>query len=108
MSKKYSVIVIGSGIVGAAALYHFAKAGWKDILLIDKGQLWENDGSTSHAPGGVVALSHSKLLTNMAVYGADLMASLKQFSPDRAMYTPVGGLDVATSEARWADIKGLQ
>lgn len=107
MSKKYSVIVIGSGIVGAAALYHLAKAGVQDALLIDKGQLWENDGSTSHAPGGVVALGHSKLLTNMAVYGADLMATLKPYSPDRAMYNPVGGMDVATSERRWADIKRL-
>ena len=46
MSKKYSVVVIGSGIVGAAATYELAKHGWKDVLLIDKGELWENDGST--------------------------------------------------------------
>lgn len=107
MSKKYSVIVIGSGIVGAAAVYHFAKMGWKDVLLIDKGELWENDGSTSHAPGGVVALGHSKLLTQMAVYGSDLIAGLKPWSADRKMVNPVGGLDVATSERRWNDIKRL-
>ncbi|MBI3241113.1 MAG: FAD-dependent oxidoreductase [Chloroflexi bacterium] len=107
MSKKYRVVVIGSGIVGASAVWHFAKAGWKDILLIDKGELWENDGSTSHAPGGVVALSHSKLLTQMAVYGADLMASLKPWSEDRMTYNGVGGLDVATSERRWNDLKRL-
>lgn len=107
MSKTYRVVVIGSGIVGAAAVYHFAKLGWKDILLIDKGELWENDGSTSHAPGGVVALSHSKLLTQMAVYGADLMAGLKPWSPDRRLYNGVGGLDVATSERRWNDLKRL-
>ncbi len=76
---KYNVVVIGSGIIGSAAIYHFAKLGWKQVLLIDKGNLWENDGSTSHAPGGVVAMSHSKLLTQLAVYGADLLASLEQF-----------------------------
>jgi glycine cleavage system T protein len=107
MSKKYNVVVIGSGIVGAAALWHLARAGWKDLLLVDKGELWENDGSTSHAPGGVVALSHSKLLTQMAVYGADLYASLAPYSPDRKMINPVGGMDVATSERRWNDLKRL-
>jgi dimethylglycine oxidase len=107
MSKSYRVIVIGSGIVGASTVYHLAKSGWKDILLIDKGELWENDGSTSHAPGGVVALSHSKLLTQMAVYAADLYQSLAPFSPQRSMVNPVGGMDVATSERRWADIKRL-
>jgi len=107
MSKKVRVVVVGSGIVGAAAVYHFAKSGWKDILLIDKGELWENDGSTSHAPGGVVALSHSKLLTQMAVYASDLYKSLKPFAEDRQMYSAVGGLDVATSERRWNDLKRL-
>lgn len=107
MSKKYSVVVIGSGIVGAAATYELAKHGWKDVLLIDKGELWENDGSTSHAPGGVVAISHNKLLTQMAVYGSDLMASLKPWSNERNTYNPVGGMDVATSERRWNDLKRL-
>lgn len=107
MGKSYRVVIIGSGIVGASVAYHLAKSGWRDVLLIDKGELWENDGSTSHAPGGVVALSHSKLLTQMAVYASDLYQSLAPFSPDRAMYNPVGGMDVATSERRWADLKRL-
>ena len=104
---KYNVVVIGSGIIGSAAIYHFAKLGWKQVLLIDKGNLWENDGSTSHAPGGVVAMSHSKLLTQLAVYGADLLASLEPFSKDRKTYSEVGCLDIATTDRRWNDLKRL-
>ncbi|MCB0213229.1 MAG: FAD-binding oxidoreductase, partial [Anaerolineae bacterium] len=63
MSEKVRLVIIGSGIVGCAAAYHLTQFGWRDIVLIDKGELFENDGSTSHAPGGVVPLSHSKLLT---------------------------------------------
>src|SRR5262245_40685331 len=107
MTNKVRLVIVGSGIVGASAAYHFARSGWKDILLIDKGELWENDGSTSHAPGGVVALSHSKLLTQMALHSSDLYRSLKPWSEDRVMYHAVGFMDVATSERRWLDQKRL-
>ena len=53
MSKKYRVVVVGAGMVGASAAYHLAKFGWRDILVVDKGNIPVNDGSTSHAPGGV-------------------------------------------------------
>ncbi|MEZ4607895.1 MAG: FAD-dependent oxidoreductase [Deinococcales bacterium] len=99
-----NVVIIGSGIVGSSAAYHLSKLGWKDILVLDKGDLIENDGSTSHAPGGVVALSHSKLLTEMAIYSRDLFASLKPYSPNRMMLADVGGLEVAGSDERWQDL----
>jgi len=99
-----SVVIIGAGIVGCSAAYHLAKLGWRDILVLDKGALFENDGSTSHAPGGVVALSHSKLLTRMAIYSSDLYRSLAPFSAERNTYNPVGGLEVAISQARWEDL----
>lgn len=51
MTHHAQVVIIGSGIVGCGAAYHLTKFGWKDVLVIDKGELFENDGSTSHAPG---------------------------------------------------------
>jgi heterotetrameric sarcosine oxidase gamma subunit len=104
MSHKAQVVIIGSGIVGCAAAYHLTQFGWKDVLLIDKGELFENDGSTSHAPGGVVPLSHNKLMTQFGVYTADLIASLEHFRSDRNTFNPVGQLEVAISEARWQDL----
>jgi glycine cleavage system aminomethyltransferase T/glycine/D-amino acid oxidase-like deaminating enzyme len=101
------VVVIGGGIVGVSVAYHLAKLGWRDILVVDQGDLFENPGSTSHAPGGVIALSHSKLLTRMAQYGSNLYRSLAPFSPERNTYNWVGGLEVAISERRWRDLKRL-
>lgn len=104
MSKKYRVVVVGAGMVGASAAYHLAKFGWRDILVVDKGNIPVNDGSTSHAPGGVVALSHSKVMTDFAVYTTDLYRSLAPYDNPRNTYNAVGSLEVALTEARWQDM----
>jgi dimethylglycine oxidase len=106
--KKARLVIVGSGIVGCAAAYHLTQLGWRDILVIDKGALYENDGSTSHAPGGVVPLSHSQLLTQMGLYTSNLIGSLAPFRPDRNTYNPVGQIELAISEARWHDLIRLQ
>ncbi|RLT41993.1 MAG: FAD-dependent oxidoreductase [Chloroflexi bacterium] len=107
MQTHARLVIVGAGIVGASAAYHLTQLGWRDILVLDKGDLFENDGSTSHAPGGVVALSHSKLLTQMALYSSDLFGSLKPYREDRNTYNAVGGLEVAISAERWQDLKRL-
>ncbi len=104
MSEQAQVVIIGSGMVGCAAAYHLADMGWKDILVVDKGENFENDGSTSHAPGGVVPLSHSKIMTQLGCYTADLIKGLEPYREDRNTCNPVGQLEVAVSEARWQDM----
>jgi glycine cleavage system aminomethyltransferase T/glycine/D-amino acid oxidase-like deaminating enzyme len=105
---KTNVVIIGAGIVGSSVAYHLAKLGWRDITVLDMGDPIENPGSTSHAPGGVVAMSHSKLLTQMALYGSDLYRSLEPHAPyHRKTYNWVGGIDIAISERRWNDLKRL-
>ncbi len=107
MGPRARVVIIGSGIVGCSAAYHLTKFGWRDILVIDKGELFENDGSTSHAPGGLVPLSHSKLLTQMGLYTSDLVEGLAPYSSEQNTYNPVGQLEVAISQARWRDLTRL-
>lgn len=104
---KTRLVIVGAGIVGSSAAYHLARLGWRDLLILDKGDLFENPGSTSHAPGGVVALSHSKLLTQMAQYSSDLYRSLPPFAADRNSFNPVGGLELAATERRFNDLKRL-
>ena len=101
------VVIVGAGIVGSACAYHLAQLGWRDILVLEKGDLIENPGSTSHAPGGVVALSHSKLLTQMAQYSSGLYGSLAPYAENRVSYNAVGGLELAISQKRWTDLKRL-
>ena len=50
MSRKSRIIIVGSGIVGASTAYHLAQLGWKDMVILDQGPLFETGGSTSHAP----------------------------------------------------------
>lgn len=107
MSHQAKVVIIGSGIVGCSAAYHLTKFGWKDIVVIDKGELYENDGSTSHAPGGVVPLSHSKIMSQLGLYTADLIASLDHYSDQQRTYTQKGQLEVAISEQRMQDLVRL-
>ena len=45
------VVIIGGGVVGASSLYHLARAGWTDCVLLEKNEL--TAGSTWHAAGNV-------------------------------------------------------
>jgi glycine/D-amino acid oxidase-like deaminating enzyme len=51
MKSNVKVVVIGGGVVGASVLYHLTKAGWKDVMLIERDEL--TAGSTWHAAGGM-------------------------------------------------------
>jgi dimethylglycine dehydrogenase len=50
MKSHVQVAVIGGGVVGCSVLYHLTKAGWKDVVLIERSDL--TSGSTWHAAGG--------------------------------------------------------
>ncbi|NJM83694.1 MAG: FAD-dependent oxidoreductase [Tabrizicola sp.] len=68
------VVIIGGGAVGASALYHLAKAGWTDALLLEKNEL--TAGSTWHAAGNVPTFSSSWSIMNMQRYSAELYRGL--------------------------------
>ncbi len=68
------VVVIGGGAVGASCLYHLAKAGWTDCLLLEKNEL--TAGSTWHAAGNVPTFSASWSIMNMQRYSAALYRGL--------------------------------
>ncbi len=68
------VVVIGGGAVGASCLYHLARAGWTDALLLEKNEL--TAGSTWHAAGNVPTFSSSWSIMNMQRYSAGLYRGL--------------------------------
>jgi dimethylglycine dehydrogenase len=55
MKSSARVVVIGGGVVGASVLYHLTKAGWTDVVLVERKQL--TAGSTWHAAGGMHTLN---------------------------------------------------
>lgn len=103
MQTKARLVVIGAGIVGCSAAYHLAMRGWRDIVVLDQGPLPHTGGSTSHAPGGLSLISGSRLLTELAQYSVPLYADLT--FEGRTGAALVGGLEVAKSSERLAELK---
>ena len=55
MRSRARAVVIGGGVVGCSVLYHLAKAGWADVMLIERSEL--TSGSSWHAAGGFHTLN---------------------------------------------------
>lgn len=107
MQTKTQLVIVGAGIVGCSTAYFLAQQGYSDVLVIDKGDLFENDGSTSHAPGGVNPLSNNFTMARMAGETIDLVESLPAWKPGRKPCHMVGGVDVARNGARMDEVKRL-
>ncbi|WP_432142670.1 GcvT family protein [Streptomyces sp. bgisy084] len=96
------VVVIGAGIVGCSLADELTARGWTDVTVLEQGPLPAPGGSTSHAPGLVFQTGPSKTLTEFAAYTVQKFRSLDV--DGLSCFNPVGGLEIATTEARWADL----
>ncbi len=105
MSGK-RVVIIGAGVVGAALADELAQLGWSDVTVLDKGALPSPGGSSSHAPGLVFQINASRVLCQMAKYTAEKFKSLT--FDGEPCFIPVGGLEVATSPERLAEMQRRQ
>ena len=65
MHKHTRAVVIGGGIVGCSVLYHLARLGWTDSILVEKTDL--TAGSTWHAAGNVTFFGHYPSITRLYV-----------------------------------------
>jgi glycine cleavage system T protein len=95
-------VIVGGGVAGASVAYHLTKQGWTDLVLVDQGPLWETGGSTSHAPGLVFQLNPSHTMTQLARWTVELLSGLEL--DGEPCYHPVGGIEVATTDERWAEL----
>src|SRR3989304_8797749 len=84
LPKQANVVVIGAGIVGNSMVYHLARLGWKDIVLLDKGPLPNPGGSTGHASNFIYLVDHSKEMT------AFTLDSVRQYR-ELGVFTESGG-----------------
>ena len=69
MKTHARVVIIGGGAMGVGLLYHLAKEGWKDVVLVEKGEL--TSGSTWHAAGLIPHFLGSLNMAKIHFYGAD-------------------------------------
>ena len=98
-----SVVVIGGGIMGCSTLYHLAKMGVSDAILLERNKL--TSGTTWHSAAQVRALRHSQNLTRMIQYSVDLYSQLEQETGQNVGWIQKGSLSIATSEGRLTHVK---
>src|SRR5438093_13345538 len=98
MKTHTQVAVIGGGVVGASVLYHLAKAGWTDIVLIERDEL--TSGSTWHAAGGMHTLNGDPNVAKLQEYTINLYKEIEAASGQSCSIHITGGVDLATTRAR--------
>ena len=96
------VVIIGGGVSGCSVAYHLAKAGWKDIVLLERKQL--TCGTTWHAAGLIGQLRGSLNMTRLAKYSADLYLKLEAETGIATGMRQTGSITVALTEARREEI----
>ena len=100
---RAGVVVIGGGITGCSMLYHLAKAGVTDAILLEKHQI--TSGTTWHAAALVTVLRGSPTLATLAQYSAKLYASLEAETGQSTGWRQPGHITVAASKERMESLK---
>jgi len=95
MKSSARAVVIGGGVVGASTLYHLARIGWTDVLLLEKSEL--TSGSTWHAAGGMHTFNGEANISRLQKYTIDLYREIEALSGQSCGLHPNGGLMLAAT-----------
>jgi dimethylglycine dehydrogenase len=99
MKNKAKVVVIGGGVVGVSALYHLAKKGWgDDVVLLEKAEL--TSGSTWHAAGLLPLFNMSYSVGQVHKYSVQLYRELEAETGQPVGFKQVGNLRLAMNDDR--------
>ena len=108
MRDEARVVVVGGGIVGCSLAYHLTRLGWRDVVVVDQGPLFYNQGSTSHAPGLMFQHNASRAMTQLAMWSVDLYARLRPRREHGPAFFQVGSMELATTPERLEELKRRQ
>ena len=103
MNPSARAVVIGGGVVGASTLYHLAKIGWTDVILIEKSEL--TSGSTWHAAGGMHTFNGEANISRLQKYTIDLYREIEALSGQSCGLHPNGGLMLAATQGELDSLK---
>src|SRR5699024_6774048 len=109
MSHTYSpsskVLIIGSGVVGAAIADELTQRGARDVTVVDQGPLYETGGSSSHAPGFVFQINPSKAMSALAQRTLSKLDELNPGEEDNWLLKRVGGIELAYTDDHMRELK---
>jgi dimethylglycine dehydrogenase len=103
MKASARAVVIGGGVVGASTLYHLARIGWTDVLLLEKSEL--TSGSTWHAAGGMHTFNGEANISRLQKYTIDLYREIEALSGQSCGLHPNGGLMLAATPGELDSLK---
>ena len=94
------VVVIGGGVVGCSILFHLAKFGWKDVVLLERDEL--TSGSSWHAAGQIHTISSDPNISRLQGYTIDLYKEIEETSGQSVGLHMTGGFYLASNKT-WYD-----
>ena len=97
------VVIIGGGVVGVSTLYHLAKKGWTDCVLLEKNEL--TAGSTWHAAGNCPNFAPNWAVMNMQRYSLDMYRTLADEVDYPMNYHVTGALRLGHTKERAQEFK---
>ena len=98
MKTTARAVVIGGGVVGVSTLYHLAKLGWTDSILLERKEL--TSGSTWHAAGLLPLFNLSYSVGKLHQYSVGLYPSLEAETGLNVGFSRVSNIRLATSQDR--------
>jgi dimethylglycine dehydrogenase len=100
MESHAKVVIIGGGVVGCSILFHLAKFGWKDVVLLERSEL--TSGSSWHAAGQIHTLSSDPNISRLQGYTINLYKEIEETSGQSVGMHATGGFYLASNED-WHD-----
>ena len=98
MKVKAKVVVVGGGVVGVSALYHLAKKGWSDVVLVERKEL--TSGSTWHAAGLLPLFNMSYSVGQLHKYAVNFYKTLEEETGQNVGFSVVSNIRLATTQDR--------
>ena len=98
MKADVQAVVIGGGVIGCSILYHLAKAGWSNSVLVERKEL--TSGSTWHAAANIHGLHDTTNISRIQHYTMDLYKHLEQETGQSCGIFQPGSLYLAQTEQR--------
>jgi len=103
LPQRARVVIIGGGVIGTSVAYHLAKAGCRDVLLLEQGQL--SCGTTWHAAGLVGQLRATESGTRLVQYSTNLYSKLAEEVGLATGFVRCGGVIVARTPERMVQLR---
>ncbi len=100
MQSHAKVVVIGGGVVGCSILFHLAKYGWKDVVLLERNEL--TSGSSWHAAGQIHTISSDPNISRLQGYTINLYKEIEKTSGQDIGLHATGGFYLASTQD-WYD-----